>query len=413
MSNTTQTQPRIAIIGGGPSGLVLLVTLHKRGIPATLYEREPSSDSRAHLGGMLDLEWETGQRAMRENGLLDVFLKNSRREAEEVRFCGKSGEVLMHLPGKEPTDENLRDSRPEIDRRVLRQILLDAAPSDSVKWGYALSSIKPLEGGQHELTFSNGVVTVADFVVGADGAHSRIRPLLSPAVPLYHGVNGTELSVSPDVVSRPENKDVNDAIGRGSCYVVQDKRMLAFQRNGSGRIRLYAWHQDPLEWTLPEDPKEAKKVLLEIYSDWTPWMKKFIELADENAIYPRPLFYLEVGHRWEHKPGVTLIGDAAHLMSPFSGMGANLAMRDGLELGIVLAETISKGASAEEREAALAVWEAEMFEKVGKFAAFTKKNLDKSFGPDTPHALLKGWQDALARQKEEARAREAGEAKSE
>ncbi|KAI0655892.1 hypothetical protein C8Q70DRAFT_1016205, partial [Cubamyces menziesii] len=70
--------PRIAIVGGGPSGLVALLTLHKRGIPATLYEREATSHSRAHLGGMLDLEWDSGQRALRENGLEAEFVKHSR-----------------------------------------------------------------------------------------------------------------------------------------------------------------------------------------------------------------------------------------------------------------------------------------------------------------------------------------------
>ena len=66
---STPAHPRIAIIGGGVSGLVLLVTLHKRGIPATLYERDASPFQREHLGGTLDLHWDSGQRALRENGL--------------------------------------------------------------------------------------------------------------------------------------------------------------------------------------------------------------------------------------------------------------------------------------------------------------------------------------------------------
>ncbi|KAJ2973716.1 hypothetical protein NUW54_g12015 [Trametes sanguinea] len=68
MSSTSAQSPRIAIVGGGLAGLVLLLTLSRRGIPATLYERDADSNSRARLGGMLDLEWESGQRALRENG---------------------------------------------------------------------------------------------------------------------------------------------------------------------------------------------------------------------------------------------------------------------------------------------------------------------------------------------------------
>ncbi|KAI0324213.1 FAD/NAD-P-binding domain-containing protein [Cubamyces sp. BRFM 1775] len=397
---TLPPKPRIAIIGGGPSGLVLLLTLLKRGIPATLYEREADSHSRAQLGGMLDLEWDSGQRALRENGLEAEFIKHSRAgDAEETRVCGKDGVLVFHLKPERTISvddsANLRDARPEIDRRILRELLLNAIPADSVKWGYSLVSVRPLGGGQHELTFANGHTTISDILVGADGAHSRIRPLLSSATPLYHGVTGPEISIPPDVAALPENSDINDAIGLGSMYASEGKKLFFTQRNGDGRIRAYVWHCAPLEWSLPSDPKAAKQVLLDMYKDWAPFVRKFIQICDENAIYTRPLLYLPVGHRWEHKPGVTIIGDAAHLMSPFAGAGANLAMVDGLELGLTLADAISQGLDADAREAAVAKWEETMSARAEKFADMAARNLEASTGPDAPHSMANAWRRAI------------------
>ncbi|KAI0760916.1 monooxygenase FAD-binding protein [Trametes elegans] len=396
LSTTVVSSPRIAIIGGGPSGLTLLLTLARRGVTATLYEREPGRDSRAHLGGMLDLEWDSGQRALRENGLEDAFKASSRRDAEETKICGKDGIPLFYRPGGDATDGDLEKARPEIDRRVLRQVLVDAVPEGAIKWGHALTGIRPLSDGQHQLTFANGAVVVADIVVGADGANSRIRPLLSPATPVYHGVTGAEISLAPAVAALPENADIVQGMGVGSCYAAEDNKMICFQRNGDGRVRMYAWHRAPLDWELPGAPAEAKKVLLSLYESWAPWMRKAIAVADESAIYPRPLFHLPVDHRWEHASGITLIGDAGHLMSPFAGAGANLAMRDGLELGLILSEAVKQGWDAEEREKAIAAWENETFERVGRFAALTLRNLETVFSSEAPRAMVSAFEASVS-----------------
>ena len=119
MSSASPDHPTIAIIGGGPSGLTTLLTLLNRGVPATLYERETSSAARAHLGGMLDLTWDEGQRALRENGLAEAFRANSRLDAQETRICGKDGIPLFHRTEEDVTDE--KHTRPEIDRRILKR----------------------------------------------------------------------------------------------------------------------------------------------------------------------------------------------------------------------------------------------------------------------------------------------------
>ncbi|KAJ8473014.1 hypothetical protein ONZ51_g8131 [Trametes cubensis] len=179
--------------------------------------------------------------------------------------------------------------------------------------------------------------------------------------------------------------------------------MFGTQRNGNGRVRAYLWHRAPLEWKLPNDPKEAKRILKELYFDWAPWMLKFIDIADEQAMYTRPLFFLPVGHRWEHKPGVTLIGDAAHLMSPFSGSGANLAMLDGLELGLVLADVVSKGLEGEAREAAIAEWEEKMLTRGEEVAVKTVKSLEACLHPGAPRTMIERFKEMVSQGKEGSR----------
>ena len=395
MSSASPDHPTIAIIGGGPSGLTTLLTLLNRGVPATLYERETSSAARAHLGGMLDLTWDEGQRALRENGLAEAFRANSRLDAQETRICGKDGIPLFHRTEDDVTDE--KHTRPEIDRRVLRDIMLAAVPESAVKWGHALAAVRPLDEGtgRHELTFANGLVVVADIVIGAEGAHSRVRPLVSPATPIYHGITGAEISVSPAITALPENAIIAESVGLGSCYAFQDGKSLVCQRNGDGRIRAYAFHRGPLDWVPPREPQEARRALLEIYKDWAPWMRRMIEVCDDDAIYHRPLFYLPVGHRWTHKAGVTIIGDAAHLMGPFAGAGANLAMLDGLEMGLVLADAVKNGLTVEEREAAVAAVEEKICAHGEFFAALTYRNADLAFSPDAPKAMVDAFTKAF------------------
>ena len=223
--------------------------------------------------------------------------------------------------------------------------MLGAIPQDAIKWGHVLASVRPLADspGTHELTFSNGHMAVCDVLIGADGAFSRVRPLLSPAQPIYHGVTGAEISLAPETVKLPELAETVENVGRGSMYAVENKRMLGAQVDGDGRIRTYAWFRGPADWVLPQDPVDARSKLLGVYEGWAPLLRKLIEYCDERAMYHRPLYHLPTDHRWDHVAGVTILGDAAHLMSPFAGAGANLAMLDGLELGIVLADVIDGG----------------------------------------------------------------------
>ncbi|EJD45611.1 FAD/NAD(P)-binding domain-containing protein, partial [Auricularia subglabra TFB-10046 SS5] len=364
-------RPTVAIVGAGLGGLTVAAVLHHAGCFSNatvhVYERDASAEVRQHLGGSLDMHAGTGQAALKAAGLETQFKANSRPEGEAVIVTNKTGVPLFEdqpPPGKSPSD------RPEIDRTVLRKLLLDALPADCVQWDHALSSASPVEDGtgRHELVFENGHRVTCALLIGADGARSRVRPLVSPAQPSYAGITGVEISLAPG--SAP---DLEPRVGNGMmCAFDSPGRAIMSQRNGDGRIRTYAWFKHDNPDAFPNtDPEAVLSRLGEMYADWAPWLREIIARADRAAVYPRPLFTLPPDHNWAHRKGVTLVGDAANLMSPFAGEGANVAMRAALDL----AQALIGARSPDDWDAAVKKYEAKRVKYATSAAKESAENL--------------------------------------
>lgn len=374
----------ITILGAGLGGLILANVLHRHGIDATLYELEASPTVRPQ-GSILDIHEESGQLALQKAGLFEAFRKLVIPAGDEMRILDKTGTLRWQDSGN--------DTRPEVDRGALREILLQSLPASCIHWDSKVTGVVKREEGRHEVTLASGEMFTTELLIGADGAWSKVRPMLSDAQPDYLGVSLVETHLLDVDTRHPE---VAALVGCGSMFALSDEKGLVTHRDGDGRLTVYIALKTPEQWMTSREidfrnSEAARQWLLKHFAGWNDLLRTLIAAHDTELI-PRAIYSLPVEHRWQRVPGVTLLGDAAHLMSPFAGEGANLAMLDGMEL----AEAIL--AHQDDVEAALASYEEALFPRSTAAAAVSKSNLSVSFRPDAPQGML----DLMARYTQQA-----------
>ncbi|MET9489559.1 NAD(P)/FAD-dependent oxidoreductase [Nocardia sp. NPDC006630] len=371
----------IAIIGAGLGGLTLARVLHVHGISATIYEADASAAARTQ-GGQLDIHKEDGQFALAAAGLTDEFRAIIHEGAEAVRVLDPQG-VLLH---DDPDDGT--DSRPEVLRGDLRQILLDSLPDGTVRWGHKVTAVRPLGDGRHELTFADGSTATSDLLVGADGAWSKVRRLLSDAEVEYTGTTFIETYLYDVDERHPATAAV---VGVGAMYALTPGQGITAHREAGDILHTYVQLNRSAEWIASIDFTDAAAATARVAAEFDGWAPELTALitAGESAPVARMIHTLPDGHHWDRVPGVTLLGDAAHLMPP-SGDGANLAMFDGAELARAIA------AHPGDIEAALTAYEAALFPRSATFYADAVEILDLCLGDRAPFGLIELFDSAPA-----------------
>ncbi|KAK8063059.1 hypothetical protein PG997_015156 [Apiospora hydei] len=394
----------IAIIGAGPAGCTLAHLL-RRNLPEgsaklEVFERETALHDRDQ-GGTLDLHDETGLAALRAAGLIDTpeFDAVARRDGDAIVLCDK--QMRRWLDIASTADGGwFAQGKPEIDRLALRKLLLESLPKEMITWG---KQIVKVVNSPHDATsvlhFRDGSTssTRYDLVVGADGTYSVVRPLLTPLQPFFSGVGGWNMLCKQSEARRPL---LTKMVNRGSLFAYSDGKVLMGQQLGSGDLYISMWGVKPEAWMDPAvagydvaDPKQVKAALLEEFSSWAPELRELIASFDEARVWPRSLVMLPTGIQWDSRPGVTVLGDAAHVMCPFAGLGVNAAMGDAMGLADEIAVAVKQGAStAAELGPCLGRYEAGMFERAHAAQRFTADIMKLMlFTPGAPCAVIEDY----------------------
>ena len=337
--------PHVAIIGAGIGGVALAVACLQRGIPCTLFERDSDVNVRSQGYG---LTLQQANRAVKKLGIstLEEGIIST-RHLVHTPYGNVVGEWGGRKWIKDTLNSDPKRSNMHIARQSFRQNLLaQLADSNSIAWGHQFIDYKEMSDGSITIQFLvDGEIksTMTDMVVGADGIRSRVRSLLlgEETKPLRY----LNCIVILGICYLDDLHDVNSPL--------LDGRTVFQTANGQDRIYMMPYADNAVMWQLscPMSEDEAKELsakgaeaLKEEAIKRVQWHTPIPQIVAATAaayvtgypVYDREILHVELEQK---SSNITLIGDAAHPMSPFKGQGANQALLDALSLAQKIYDT--------------------------------------------------------------------------
>jgi len=354
----SSTRP-IAIVGAGPGGLMLGCLLQSQGFDVSIFEADGHAGARRQ-GGSLDLHADSGLLAIDEAGLRREFDALARYEDQCDSFYDQEGNLLL-------TRDFSEAIRPEIDRGQLRDLLLAKLAPGTVRWNIKIQGVASAAEG-HRLMSDEGDVGRFGLVVGADGAWSRVRKLITPRTPQPTGLVYYEWDIENIDVLHPA---LATLLPRGKIGAVAIDRGLIAQRSSGGQIKVYLLIRDDAGeiGRLNRDTRVDVSELLHHLDGWSESLRAFALAANGFAQF-RSLCVLPGGTTWPSIAGITLLGDAAHVMAPFGGEGVNMALEDARQLARCLVQNSDWNAATADYEHAMLARVKDVAERCNA-AAFT------------------------------------------
>jgi 2-polyprenyl-6-methoxyphenol hydroxylase-like FAD-dependent oxidoreductase len=350
----------VAVVGGGIGGLCLAQGLKKAAVRVTVYERDETAASRSQGYRVhIDPQGSTALHQCLPEDLWKIFDATEGDYSQGFTLITEQLHELLCLRTGDGAADPVARHR-SISRITLRHVLL-AGLQDAVHFNRRFVGYEELPDGRFTLHFEDGSSAEADVVVAADGVNSGVRKQFLPnAEPIDTGVValGGKIRLSdgvmalaphrlldgPVMVTPPEACSLFMAIWRRPADANQSLGLLGIDGppEGDKDYMILGFGGRPEHFGLSRDLDSmtagaGKEAMRRTVARWHPDLRKLVEMVDDKEIFVNRLRSSRPIAPWKTSQ-ITLLGDAIHSMTPYRGIGANIALKDAALLAAKLIE---------------------------------------------------------------------------